>query len=99
MLDHRGVTTAEVSELLIAGWFGEYLNRENAARVGLFPSELVDRTRSIGNAAIEGAGAALLSGAAREEAQAIADGCEYLELSTNALFNDYYVDSMTFPEE
>ena len=75
-----------------------FLDLAAAARVGLFPAELVDRASSVGNTSAEGATALLLSSAARTRAEAIVRDCDYLELSTSAAFNGFYIDQMEFEE-
>ena len=68
----------------------------NAARIGLFPEELLDKAASVGNTSIEGASAVLLSSAAREELARIVEVCDYVELSGDAAFNAHYIDAMMF---
>ena len=96
MLDDRGIALDDVGELLVAGGFGEYLNLENAARVGLFPAELLPVARSVGNSSIEGATAALVSSAAAEELACVSAAARYVELSLHKKFNEYYVEAMMF---
>lgn len=99
MLEHRGIEAGDVGELLIAGGFGEYLNLESAARIGLFPEGMLPVARSVGNTAIEGATAVLASNAARERLAEVVGATTYLELSTSATFNALYVETMLFSEE
>ncbi len=98
MLDDRGVDIDEVDALLIAGGFGEYLNLSNAARVGLFPAELLPCAKSVGNTAIEGATAMLVSSEARSHLDDVVAASSYLELSLHSGFNTYYVETMMFEE-
>ena len=88
-----------MSEVLIAGGFGEYLNLENAAAIGLFPAQLLPRTRSVGNSSLEGATQAVLSQAAAHALACVTSECRYIELSTSAAFNEYYVENMYFDVE
>ena len=83
----------------IAGGLGQHLSLRNAARIGLFPRVLSGVARSVGNAAIEGAGLALMSDAAREELGRIARGARYLELSTSSTFNERYLEAMEFLDQ
>ena len=99
MLDDLGLTCSDIREVLIAGGFGEYLNLENAAYVGLFPLELLDRARSVGNSSLEGATQAVISQAASDALAHVSSECRYIELSTSAAFNEYYVENMYFEEE
>ena len=96
LADTYEITLGDIDELVIAGGFGSYLNIESAARIGLFPAELKDIAKSIGNTAIEGATALLINKEAREQERVIAQLAEYVELSTELKFNQYYVDCMMF---
>ena len=96
LADTYEITLGDIDELVIAGGFGSYLNIESAARIGLFPAELKDIAKSIGNTAIEGATALLINKDAREQERVIAQLAEYVELSTELKFNQYYVDCMMF---
>lgn len=99
LLDAYGVPCGQVGGLLLAGGFGRYIRPESAARIGLIPKELLPVTKAIGNAAAEGARAALVSRQARARLSRLQDHMEYLELSGLAAFNTAYMDTMLFPEE
>lgn len=99
LLQAYGLQPGQVSRLLLAGGFGSCLRPESAARVGLIPQALLPVTEAIGNAAVEGARAALYSSAARERVLTLRDGMDYRELSGLAAFNTAYMDAMLFPEE
>ena len=51
-----GITLSEISRVVLAGGFGYYLDPKAAARIGLLPEELVERTVTGGNTALSGAG-------------------------------------------
>lgn len=99
LLDECGIASSEVERLVVAGGFGEHLDLVNAARIGLFPEELGGVAESVGNIAIEGVGAALVSHAAREELVRIAKEARYQELSTSIVFNERYIEAMEFPDQ
>lgn len=98
LLEAHGLKIDEVDDLLVAGGFGSFLNIDAAAAVGLFPQELRDRAKSVGNMAAEGASLLLLSQEARARIQAVCAESEYIELSTHAVFNTFYMDCMAFEE-
>ena len=93
-----GVAAADVEELALAGGFGTHLRARSAARIGLIPPELADRTTALGNAAGRGAVAALAD-EGRAALAAVAAACEYRELSGDAAFNDAYIEAMGFEED
>ena len=96
MMKDAGVSVEDIDTLEIAGGFGAYLDLESAAAIGLFPKELLARASSVGNTSGEGATAMLVSSAARAREAEIAGMCDYLELSTSAEFNEFYIEMMEF---
>lgn len=94
VMHFAGVT--EVSEFLLAGGFGSYLERESAAEIGLFPKAFLPVTQVVGNTAGEGAILALYSLDARRELSNIRDRCEYIELSDSKYFMEAFIDQMMF---
>ena len=96
MMKFADVKVDEIESLQIAGGFGAYLNLKSAAEIGLFPKELLPLAKSVGNTSGEGATALMVSSAAREREAEIVEKCDYLELSTSAEFNDFYIQMMEF---
>ena len=97
LFSKAGVSSAD--GLLLAGGFGSYLDPRSAARIGLFPEELLPNVRALGNTAGAGAVMAACSAEAREKIRKITDECEYVELSTDRVFNDQFVMQMMFEED
>ncbi len=98
LLKEAGLKEGNVAKLLLAGGFGSYLNPASAARIGLIPKSLLERTRAVGNAAGEGAVSAAFSARARRDAEDLKKKTKYIELSTHKDFTDYYVEAMSFEE-
>ena len=96
LIDAGGFSFDDIGALLVAGGFGDYLDIEAAASIGLFPKEFLGRARSVGNTAIEGASMLLTSPEAREDVENIAATSTYIELSTSSRFNMLYMDQMGF---
>ncbi len=96
LLHMAGTGFGEVSNLLIAGGFGSYLNVENAGRIGLIPCEMVPKVRAIGNAALSGAAMLLLNLEYRAACKKYADDAKEIELSGNSFFADEYMARMMF---
>jgi len=99
MLQHiAGVADDRVSELMLAGGFGNYLSIKSALRIGIIPSTLPeDKIRYVGNAAALGAELALVSEAERRRAHEIARSMEHISLAAHPDFQDIFVDCMNFP--
>lgn len=96
LLHTAGITYAELDEVALAGGFGSYLRPESCAAIGLIPRELIGKIRVLGNAAGSGAAMMLLSGEERERSEQIARRAEVIDLSTNPVFVQRYVDEMYF---
>jgi len=92
-----GVDPADLSQVLLAGGFGNFIRRSNAKRIGLLPSVSTDRIEFIGNAASTGAKALLACRSCREEAERVSRETEYVELANRPDFQSYFMDAMTFP--
>lgn len=93
-----GIACHDIEEILLAGAFGNYIDRRSALRIGLLPELSVERIRGIGNAAGAGALAALVSVEERQRAAEIARRAEHVELMANPGFQVVFADSMFFPE-
>jgi uncharacterized 2Fe-2S/4Fe-4S cluster protein (DUF4445 family) len=98
MLQHvLGVQDADLTELMLAGGFGNYLSARSAVRIGLIPALPLERVRYVGNAAALGAQLALLSEPERERAERLAREIEHVSLAAHPDFQDIFVDAMNFP--
>ncbi len=93
-----GIGTDEIDEILLAGAFGNYIDRRSALRMGLLPDLPPERIQGVGNAAGAGALAALVSTAQRRYAAELARRAEHIELMANPRFQMAFADSMIFPD-
>lgn len=91
-----GVGLADIKTVFIAGGFGNYMDPESAARIGLIDKQLADKIEFIGNAAGSGAIMALLNDGYKEESEKIAKMGSHVELGGDAYFMEKYVDCMYF---
>lgn len=87
---------SEIEHFYIAGGFGSHMDVENAAKIGLIPSELVSRTQVLGNAALAGASRLLLCNESNYELRRIVNNTKYINLSGNPTFNSKYIEQMMF---
>ena len=92
-----GLGLCREDSLYIAGGLGFYLSGESARKVGLLPAGA--GTRVIGNAALAGTQACMLSKAALGRAKKLAAEAEYIDISADHAFMDEYIENMNFPEE
>jgi uncharacterized 2Fe-2S/4Fe-4S cluster protein (DUF4445 family) len=61
LMKQSGLSFEEIDTLFLAGGFGNYINTENAMRIGLIPQQLRNRIIPLGNTSGTGALAALKS--------------------------------------
>lgn len=91
-----GCKPCDVDILTFAGGFGNYIDKASAAAIGLFPQELLDKAKEVGNAAGNGAVSAALSQEAWERALEISGNMRYIELASYPHFDEMYVEHMNF---
>lgn len=96
LLKEKAFEYKDVTEVLLAGGFGSFLNKESAAKIGLIPKELLPVTEAVGNAAGEGAVFAAISNDARNHLLEIRSEMHYLELSMHPAFSDLYMECIPF---
>jgi uncharacterized 2Fe-2S/4Fe-4S cluster protein (DUF4445 family) len=80
-----------LDRILLAGTFGNHLEPDDILRIGLVPPIPVERVRSIGNAAGDGARMALFNRGHRRRAATLAKRLRVLELSGRADFQELFV--------
>jgi uncharacterized 2Fe-2S/4Fe-4S cluster protein (DUF4445 family) len=89
LLADSGVS--RVDRIHLAGTFGNHLEPEDILKIGLVPPVPVERVRSIGNAAGDGARMALFNRNHRRRAMQLARRLRVLELSLRPDFQDLFV--------
>jgi uncharacterized 2Fe-2S/4Fe-4S cluster protein (DUF4445 family) len=99
LLSTAGVAPDEVSRVYFAGTLGSHIDAGSAARIGLLPAELAERTLAIGNGALQGALLALADAGAMSRSARLAQRARYVELSASKLFQEQYVECMGFEQE
>lgn len=96
LLEQGGVSIDDVDEFCIAGGFGNYLDKENAIRLGLIPALPLDKLRYIGNGALVGANLALLSRALRRRGMQVARQAHHLQIAGTPDFQMRFSEAMLF---
>ncbi|MDI6843063.1 MAG: ASKHA domain-containing protein [Anaerosomatales bacterium] len=99
LLAEAGLAALDVAEVLVAGGFGRRLDGAALARTGTLPGVWRERLRFVGNAALEGARAALVSSTARAEAERLARRIVTLDLASDPRFQRRFVESLDFPSQ
>ncbi|MCE5239806.1 ASKHA domain-containing protein [bacterium] len=96
LLRECGLKVEDLSAVLLAGAFGNYLRPQSALRMGLLPPMSPTLIRGVGNAAGAGAMLALLSLPWRRRAEEIARRAEHLELAQRPDFQQMFMETMLF---
>jgi uncharacterized 2Fe-2S/4Fe-4S cluster protein (DUF4445 family) len=97
VLTSLGMTFDDITEILVAGAFGNYLNLDNAITIGLLPDVPLEKLRFVGNTSITGAKLVALSHQKYEEAHEVASGMTYFELGTDPTFMDKFSSACFLP--
>ena len=96
LMEVSNTSADQIETLYIAGGFGSHLNIQSAAVIGLFPRELTDKVKVIGNAALAGAAQILLDRQSIPQARALAADSKHWNLGGDPRFNDHYMEQMFF---
>ena len=97
MLNSVELTVDDLERVIIAGGIGSGINIEEAISVGMLPKIPVDKYSYIGNSALTGACAMLLSDEAEEKVYELGRNMTYLELSTHPGYMDEFVAACFLP--
>lgn len=89
-VDPRGIDT-----VYIAGAFGNYIRPEAARLLGMVPEVALERIRSVGNTALEGARLVLLNDNYREMAERILAETRFIELAGREDFQETFALEMS----
>ena len=96
LLAELELTPRDIDRVFLAGAFGNYIKKDSAIAVGLFPETPADRIYPVGNAAGEGACMGLASIAERKRAVELACRSEHIELSSRKDFQEGFLNAIYF---
>ncbi len=96
VLRHFGCSPQDITKLFLAGGFANYVNTQDAVEIGFLTPVSEDRIVKIGNAAVGGAKAVLLSREKRADIEAFVKNIEHIELETTPDFFEIFVEGCQF---
>jgi len=96
VVNNLGIGFDQIEIFYLGGAFGRHMSIESAQRIGLIPRIPESRIVQVGNAAIEGASIALLSGSRRAELERMVRMVEHCRLETHPDFFDFFVEGCQF---
>ncbi len=85
-------------QVLLAGAFGNYIDKHSELIIALFPLKTRERISSVGNAAGTGAVHVLLSREKLARCRRVASGVTYMELAAQANFQKMFLANLSFTE-
>ncbi len=91
LMKEAKVSSDDIAQILLAGVFGNYINREKAITLGLIPPFPLERVHFIGNGAMDGALRALINLEERRLAEEISVQVHHIELSGRPDFEDTFL--------
>jgi uncharacterized 2Fe-2S/4Fe-4S cluster protein (DUF4445 family) len=97
LMREMGLTERDISKLIVAGAFGNYVDPENARTIGMYHEFPLERIEFAGNLAGTGARMSLISKEMREYAEEISRKVKYFELAASKEFQEEYIKSLYFP--
>jgi uncharacterized 2Fe-2S/4Fe-4S cluster protein (DUF4445 family) len=97
LVENVGLEWSAVSRVYIAGGFGRYIQVEDAVLIGMLPDLPFERFSYLGNSALAGARAALLSAEYRERLDEVAARMTYIDLSSEPRYMDSYMSATFLP--
>ena len=96
VLRHFGCVPEDITTLFLAGGFANYVNLQDAIEIGFLAPVPEANVAKIGNAAVAGATAVLLSDKKRANIEAFVNNIEHIELETTPDFFDIFVEGCQF---
>ena len=97
LLKIAGITYNEIDKVLLTGAFGNFISKENAHKIGLFPNVPLDKVLSLGNAAGEGAKMALCNkNIKKQDIEFYTSNTIHIEISTHPDFQNEFIEGMHF---
>ncbi len=96
LLKEVNIPQEDIQKILLAGAFGNFIDKKSAIRIGLIPYLPLEKIESVGNAAGRGAEITLLSEKTREICEKISKDIKYIELSSRTDFQEEFVEAMFF---
>lgn len=97
LMSHCGISA--VDEVVLAGAFGSYIDKENALALGLFPDCKYENITVSGNAAGLGARLALCNTDKRVQAQKVATEVIFVETATEDDYSKCFSQAMMIPHK
>ncbi|MBI5395651.1 MAG: DUF4445 domain-containing protein [Verrucomicrobia bacterium] len=97
LLERLNLGFPDIKRLFLAGGFGNFIDRQNAVKIGLLPDLPLSRIQYVGNTSITGAKLAALSREACETLSEIRKRTTYYDLLGSADYVEQFKQAMFLP--
>jgi uncharacterized 2Fe-2S/4Fe-4S cluster protein (DUF4445 family) len=97
LLESLGMKWSDLELVMLAGAFGDKIDKENAVRIGLLPDVPRERIKFVGNTSLQGTIKAALDEEVFTRAQDVARRMTYFELSTHPGYMEQFVAACFLP--
>ena len=97
VLDSLGMEWSDLGNIMLAGGFGESINKQNAVTIGLLPDVDLERIQFVGNTSLKGSVLAAGDASSYWGLRDIASAMTYFELSTHPDYMDEFVSACFLP--
>lgn len=99
LLHNYGIQAEDVDHVYVAGGFGYKLNYQKAAKIGMFPGAFEGKIQAVGNSSLKGAYNLLVHPEVMDTAVFIRNMAEEVDLASDPVFQNAFVEAMMFEEE
>lgn len=96
LINLENIDFDKVEKMYISGGFSAKININNAVKVGLLPKELKDKCVAINNSSLLGT---VKYAHEKNNLNPYVDKSKYVDLSTNSIFSELFVENMIFGSE
>jgi uncharacterized 2Fe-2S/4Fe-4S cluster protein (DUF4445 family) len=97
LMESTQTKTDDLDAIYLAGGFGNFLNVRQAVTIGMLPDVPAEKIHFVGNTSIAGAKTVLLSRAALETAEKIAQSMTYFDLMSHPKYMDEFMKAKFMP--
>lgn len=96
LISHAGKKYEDISQLIIAGGFGHFLDIQSACKIGLIPNALKCKARAVGNTSLKGVECSLYDERFFGRLDDIISRAETVELSSDEGFKARFIENIGF---
>lgn len=96
LMNRYGCSYEAIDKVYLAGGFGTKICLESAVGIGIIPEALKYKTQTIGNASLAGCIQLLVNKEVNKTFKQIIDMSEIVELSTDKMFNEFFMKFISF---